>query len=86
MTCAEKKDLQDRCMAASDELERATEHLKTQTGVLIDLRARAIVDKRSGQRLTAQEGIAEATRYTQVLRNYQTASSALSRHLSEHRC
>jgi hypothetical protein len=86
MTCAEKKELQDQCMAASEELERATEHMKVATGVLIDLRARTITDHRSGQQLTAQDRIAEATRYTEVLRNYQTASSALSRHLSEHRC
>jgi hypothetical protein len=66
-------------MAASAEFERAT-------GVLIDLRTRTITDHRSGQRPTVQESVAEAMSYSEVLRKYQTASSALSRHLSTHRC
>jgi hypothetical protein len=86
MICAEKKELQDQCMAASTDFERATQDVKASTGVLVDMRARTITDHRSGQRPTVQESFAEAIRYSEVLRKYHSASSALSRHLSTHRC
>jgi hypothetical protein len=73
-------------MAASAEFERATEDVKASTGVLIDMRARTITDHRSGQRPTVQESVAGAITYSEVLRKYHSASSALSRHLSTHRC
>jgi hypothetical protein len=84
MICAEKKELQDHCTAACNELEAATQQLRSATGVWIDWRTKSF--HRDWPKTGRIEKTSEFARQAEALRKYQTASSALSRHLSTHRC
>jgi len=80
MTCAEKKELQDQCMAACSEFK----FVQGQLGLGFDW----LTKKWTKESVKAKriDQTAEFAKLGEALRKYQTASSALSRHLSTHRC
>jgi hypothetical protein len=85
MVCAEKKELQDHCTAACEDVEAATQELRSKTGVWIDWRNKAFM--REGPHYARiDQTVVEFTKLQKALIDYQSASRALSRHLSTHRC
>ena len=84
MTCAEKKELQDQCTAACDEFEKATRDVNSSTGILLDLRAKKISLTKP---LNVKDWRFEFTKlFAEARWRHLRASTALSRHLSEHTC
>jgi hypothetical protein len=84
MTCAEKKELQEHCTAACDAVESATQELRSVSGVWIDWRNKAFM--REVPNVARVDHTAEFAKLQKALVKYQSASRALSRHLSTHRC
>lgn len=84
MVCAEKKELQAYCTAACDDVETATQELRAKSGVWIDWRNKAFM--RDSQSFSRVDQTAEFAKMQKALVLYQTASRALSLHLSAHRC
>jgi hypothetical protein len=83
MLCEEKEHLSESCIAASAEFDAVAQELKAATGFLVDFRARNIswtVPR------TLKHRPAEFSRFAEGRRKHLDASSALSLHLSNHRC
>ena len=83
MQCQEKEHLRESCIAASTEFDTVTQEVKAATGFLVDFRARNIT---WAAPQTLKNRPAEFSRFAEARRKHLDASSALSRHLSNHRC
>jgi hypothetical protein len=83
MKCPEKEDLQLKCVNACNDFEAATEQLKA-TGMSFDYRSKTAIWKPTPIPIQDQTGFFSA--FPVAYGNYLKASSALSKHLSTHRC
>jgi hypothetical protein len=83
MQCEEKEHLRESCITASTEFDAMTQELKAATGFLVDFRARNIS---WAMPRTLKNWPAEFSRFAEARRKHLDASSALSLHLSIHRC
>ena len=83
MNCPEKEDLQRKCINACHDFEAATEQLKA-TGMSFDYRSKTVVWKPTP--IPIQDRTEFFSAFPVAYGNYPKASSALSRHLSKHRC
>ena len=83
MICPDKEYLQQRCMNACNDFEAATEQLKA-TGISLDYRSKMVIWKPVPIPLKDRTEFFSA--FPVAYGNYLKASSALSRHLSKHRC
>ncbi len=84
MACVEKKELQDSCMSACDEVETMTQYMRSTFGVWIDWRNKAFM--RELPSYSRVDQTAKFAKLQEALIKYQKASRALSAHLSAHRC
>ena len=83
MNCPEKEDLQRNCRDACNEFEAATQQLKA-TGISLDYRSKTVTWKPMS--IPAQDRTEFFSAFPLAYGNYLKASSALSKHLSKHRC
>jgi hypothetical protein len=83
MNCPEKEDLQRKCINACNDFEAATEQLKA-TGMSFNYRSKTVVWKSTPISLKDRTEFFSA--FPVAYGSYLKASSALSRHLSKHRC
>ena len=81
MRCSEKEDLQQRCTAAYEIFEVAAEQLKA-AGIWVDLRSKTLTYRPTPIKDCATQFSAFSTARWEHLKS----SSALSKHLSKHRC
>ena len=83
MQCEEKDHLSESCMAASIEFEAVTQEVEAATGFRFDFRARSISWAAPH---TLKNWPTEFARFAGARSEHLKASSALSLHLSMHRC
>ena len=91
MKCVEKEDLQHKCTAAFNLYESAVKDL----GLPFDPTTKMITPRSSKESQPPKRPVLDPNtgllverylHFSLLLRDYQKASSALSKHLSAHRC
>jgi hypothetical protein len=83
MQCGEEENLRDRCIAASNEFEAVVQEVKAATGFLFDFRTKKISWAMPQMK---KNWPSEFSKFAEARRRHLNASSALSLHLSKHRC
>jgi hypothetical protein len=83
MQCEEKERLRESCIAASTEFDVVVQAVKSATGFLFDFRSKNIT---WASPQTLKNWPSEFSKLTEARRKHLNASSALSLHLTQHRC